>query len=218
MQDSSDETNSRSILSRIKAAVPLRMKATLKGNNGLKPTDAAVWDREFGAGHWDFLSSRNEMPRYAVITGYHLGLAPNATILDMGCGAGILQPWLEQAGYKQYTGVDLSAAAIEQAQARVNHTTRFITANAETYAPTETFDLVIFNEMLYYMTDPVRVLRRYSQYLTPKGTYIISLWQCRESWRVWQKCKTSLTLLDETRVDRNGASWLIRLCKPAASP
>lgn len=202
------------VMSRIKAAVPLGIKARLTKRSGLKPLSAAVWNQEFGSGGWDFLS--DEMPRYAVIAGYHHRMNPHDTVLDVGCGTGVLQPWLERVGYQRYLGLDLSVAAIEQAQERANEATRFEATDAEKYTPAESYDVVIFNEMLYYMTDPVDVVRRYAQYLTQNGTYIVSLWQCRESWRVWNKCKSSLALLDETRIDRKGSSWVIRLCRPAA--
>ncbi len=216
MRTSKDEALRRTLMSRVKAAVPLAIKARLIGKDGLIPAAAPVWDQEFGSGRWDYLGKVGEMPRYAVIAGYYHASAANNTVLDVGCGTGILQPWLERMGYGLYRGVDLSAKAIEQAQERASQTTHFEAANAETYVPLQAFDVIIFNEMLYYMTDPVSMLRRYSKYLAPKGTYIISLWECRESWRVWHKCRTRLTLLDETRVERGGLSWRIRLCQPAA--
>ncbi len=216
MQNFENEKFRRTLMSRIKAAVPFAIKARLIRKDGLIPTAARVWDQEFVSGRWDYLGKVGEMPRYAVIAGYYRASPANDTVLDVGCGTGILQPWLERVGYGLYRGVDLSVTAIEQAQRCANQTTHFEVANAETYVPPRTFDVIIFNEMLYYMTDPVRELRRYSQYLAPKGTYIISLWECRESWRVWHKCRTRLTLLDETRIGRGGLSWRIRLCQPAA--
>lgn len=202
------------VVSRIKAAIPLGSAAKLIRSNGLKPLPASVWDQEFGSGHWNWLGGLTEMPRNAVIAGYYRSLGASGTILDVGCGAGVLQPLLQAVGYKRYLGVDLSTAAIEQAQERVNQTTFFQAAAAESFTTPERFDLIIFNETLYYMNDPVNVIQRYSQYLAPGGKYVISLWFCREHFRVWRACKPRLDVLDETRVVRNDASWRIRLCTP----
>ncbi len=203
------------MLSRIKAAVPLGSTAKLFRSNGLKPIPALVWDQEFGSGQWDWLGGLTEMPRNAVIAGYYRSLGASGAILDVGCGAGVLQPMLDSVGYERYLGVDLSKTAIEQAQGRVTPTTRFETANAESFMPPERFDVIIFNETLFYMSDPANMLQRYSQYLTPGGKYIISLWLCREYFRVWRDCKPKLKVLDDTRVVRNNASWRVRLCTPA---
>ena len=205
----------RRLLSRIKAAVPLSVKARLLRKDGLKPTAASVWDQEFQAGQWDFLADISEVGRYAVVAGYHQIAAAHETVLDVGCGAGLLQPWLRRAGYQAYLGIDLSAEAIGRAQAGADEATRFEAANAEAFVPPRAFDVIIFNEMLYYMVDPVGVLRRYGEHLTPEGTFIVSLWDSRESVRTWAKCRRALTVLDETRVVRPDLSWRIRLCRPA---
>jgi len=208
-------TPAATVLSRIKAAIPLGSTAKLIRSNGLKPIPASVWNHEFGSGQWDWLGGLTEMPRNAVIAGYYRTLGATGTILDVGCGAGVLQPLLHSVGYERYLGVDLSTTAIEQAQGRVNQTTRFEAADAGSFMPPERFDVIVFNEMLYYMADPASVLHRYSQYLAPGGKYIISLWLCREYFRVWRACKPELKVLDETRVVRNHASWRVRLCTPA---
>jgi len=179
---------SHKLISRVKAAIPMGIKARLKGGDGLRPTSADVWDREFALGQWNFMSDLAEVPRYAVIAGYIATCGSRQSILDVGCGPGLLQPWLARVGYDDYLGIDLSAVAIHTAEARANATTRFQPADAESFSPPHTFDIIIFNEMLYYMRDPAAVLRRYGRYLTPEGRFVISLWHCRESWRTWRAC------------------------------
>ena len=156
------------------------------------------------------------MPRYAVIAGYLRADAAQRTILDVGCGTGVLQPWLSSVGYERYRGVDLSSTAINEAQRRANETTSFEAADAAIYKYDGTFDIIIFNEMLYYLTDPAGTIHHFSKLLAPGGKFIISLFHSRESWQVWRRCRTSLTLLDETRVDHAGVSWRVRLCQPEA--
>jgi 2-polyprenyl-3-methyl-5-hydroxy-6-metoxy-1,4-benzoquinol methylase len=204
-----------SVKSRIKAAMPLALRAKLTKGAGLKPTPARIWNQEFASGRWDYLANLAEMPRYAVIAGYHRTAPVNKTVLDVGCGIGLLQPWLQQAGYERYLGIDLSAQAIDQAKVRADDKTRFEAAEAESFVPPQSFDLIILNEMLYYMVNAPTFLQRYSQYLNDGGAYIVSLWDCVESVRVWNQCKAGLTVLDETRIVRTDLSWRVRLCRPA---
>ena len=204
------------LASRVKQAIPVGLRARLARTDTLRPLEAIVWNEEYRSGHWDFLGSRSEMPRYAMIAGYQRCAGPDLTILDIGCGPGIMPSWLRGAGYRRYHGIDLSAAAIAQAGRLASPDTTFETAEAGSYVPPQTFDLIIFNEMLYYMPDPADVLRRYAEYLTPYGFYIVSLWQCRESWRAWRRCRAHVTLLEETRVTSGHSSWHIRLCRPGA--
>jgi len=196
------------------AVLPVSVQGRLIHKDESRP--ASVWDDEFGSGAWRYLEGAAEMPRYAVIAGYLRADTARRTILDVGCGAGALQPWLSSVGYKHYRGVDLPATAINEAQQRANETTSFEAADAATYKPDGAFDIIIFNEMLYYLTNPVGTIHHYSKSLTPGGKFIISLYHSRESWQVWRKCRASLTLLDETRIDHAGMSWRVRLCQPEA--
>ena len=203
------------LIALFKAVVPLSVRARINRQNGLKAVSASVWNQEFGAGKWDFLGSAREMPRYAVIAGYFGAGSGRRSVLDVGCGAGLLQPWLKRFGYARYLGIDLSDTAIETAQALADPETRFEAADAESFVPPAPFDVIIFNEMLYYMHDPVAMLGRYAEKLASDGIFIVSLWECRESVRAWSKVRGALEVLDETSVVRTGVSWRIRVCRPA---
>ena len=215
MSNSASLKGKRQAIALFKAVLPLSVRARINRQNGLQAVSASVWNQEFGAGKWDFLGSAREMPRYAVIAGYFGAGDGPRSVLDVGCGAGLLQPWLKRVGYAQYFGVDLSDTAIEAAQAFADPQTRFEAANAESFAPPGQFDVIIFNEMLYYMHDPVAMLRRYAGHLASGGVFIVSLWESRESGRAWSKVRGTLEVLDETSVVRTGVSWRIRVCRPA---
>ncbi len=202
------------LLSRVKAAVPMSVKARLRTGGGLGPANAAVWDEQFAQGQWHFMGDLAEVPRYAVIAGYAATCPANRSVLDIGCGPGLLQPWLVRNGYDEYLGVDLSTTAIGAAQAKADSTTQFRSADAESFVPPHAFDIVIFNEMLYYMRDPVAVLRHYARHLAPGGSFLISLWVCRESWRVWRACSAAVSVASETRISNGASSWDVRVCQP----
>ena len=51
----------------------------------------------------------------------------------------------------------------------------FKAADCETFKPHRKFDVIVFNEMLYY-TDHVETMKHYTQFLNPNGLFIISVW------------------------------------------
>ena len=184
----------------------------MASGEGPHPVPAAIWDQEFASGKWDYLGGLPEMARYAVIAGYAALLPRHASVLDVGCGAGLLQPWLARAGCSDYLGIDLSATAIAAAQP--GDGISYATADAATFTSARPFDIVVFNEMLYYMADPAAVLRRYAEFLAPGGASIISLWDCDHSRQIWRGCTEMVELLDTTKIDHDGTAWQVSLCRP----
>jgi heme-degrading monooxygenase HmoA len=80
-------------------------------------TPAEVWDRRwrnpsFSPKWW--LDGPHELIRTTVESGW---LSPGCSILEIGCGAGQGAAWLARQGFA-VTGIDISAAAINQAQSK----------------------------------------------------------------------------------------------------
>ena len=61
------------------------------------------------------LKEIGELAHYSAIVGYCYYLNKSGTILDIGCGEGILQERLRSLNYSRYVGVDISAKAIRRA-------------------------------------------------------------------------------------------------------
>jgi 2-polyprenyl-3-methyl-5-hydroxy-6-metoxy-1,4-benzoquinol methylase len=118
------------------------------------------WETQYARGWWDYLGQMDQLGRYSVIAGYCNYIKPGGSILDLGCGEGILQEKMRAYGYSRYVGVDLSAEAIAGASNRRDDKTSFIAADAETYKPECSFDVIVFNELLYYLQDPVGLMRQ----------------------------------------------------------
>ena len=118
-----------------------------------------------------------QFPRYALISALCDKLHPAAKVLDIGCGEGILFSWLHLC--KQYVGIDLSHIAIEKAITRygLNQRGRFICSSAESYCNSsdERFDIIVFNEVLYYFRDVVEVISSYDRHLTDTGYFLASV-------------------------------------------
>ena len=85
----------------------------------------AEWDRQYAAGEWDFLGGLAEMPRFSVIAGYCRTVAPSPSVLDIGCGTGLLHAWLGKDSDRRYLGIDISEIAIRKAREAALGNARF---------------------------------------------------------------------------------------------
>ena len=135
---------------------------TEKKGTAISP--AEKWDAQYRAGRWDYLASLEQAPRYAVLAAWSHRLCRSPSVLDVGCGEGLLLEALRRGGDLRYYGIDFAPAAVERARLRIVHGDREIVEciSAEAFdvaaaAP----DLVIFNESLNCFIEPVRLLERY---------------------------------------------------------
>ena len=146
---------------------------------------SATWEKEFSGGDWDYLGKVPiERARNSVICGvFALQHAPSGKILDVGCGEGVLSDYLNEEQKKHYRGIDLSHEAIKIAKKK-RETLSFVQADASTFVPTpgQTYDIIVFNEMLYYMNHK-EILEKYSTpaYLSAGGIIVISVWYSKKS-------------------------------------
>lgn len=129
--------------------------------------------------------------RNAVTVSLARQLCPGAgSILDLGCAGGTLALCLDR-GFVTYSGVDISDYAIAKAREElaeavlpVNLACGFEAASVEAYQPQRQYDVIVFNEVMYYL-DLAAVsatLRRYADHLAPGGVIVVSLKdheQCR---------------------------------------
>jgi SAM-dependent methyltransferase len=173
------------------------------------PDTADVWNTEYRTGRWRCLDGADELGRYMTLAGYVALFKPMGTVLDVGCGTGLLFERYQPYGYTKYVGLDLSETALAKLISYQDEQTVFLQADAETYQPTESYDVIVFNEILYYLHDPLRVVARYAQALKPRGLLIISTYvNSGRAMAILHRLKASYTVVDETRI-RNGAkSWL----------
>lgn len=176
---------------------------------GDSPKAKSIWDAEYGNGSWAYMGRQNELARYWTLIGYMDALRRGGEYLDVGCGDGVLFERFKPLGYQRYVGIDISDVAIGKLQTYSNDRTIFTQADADTYEPIGRFDILVFNESLYYLKDPIGALRRYSRSLKSDGHIIVSTYTTsRRSLAVLREAKQAFDAIDETKTTNGDISWL----------
>ena len=176
-------------------------------SRGDTPQTAESWDEEYRRGRWTFLRMSAERPRYSVIVGL-LADSPSPSVLDVGCGEGVLYQQFRPYGCSRYLGLDLSHEAIDRATAGAGPDATFVQADAGTFQADGPFDAIVFNEMLYYLPEPLQAVRRYACALAPGGRIIVSMWLgSPRAVGILRQLREALPFVDETLVGHLGHQW-----------
>lgn len=133
--------------------------------------------REFfdqSAAHWDAWENDDTRARLReIIAG--LNIAPQADVLDVGCGTGILLPLLRQAIGEEglLVALDISREMLLRAQAK-GYRVAYLQGDAQTLplAP-RVFDWIICNAVLPHFPDKPRALRELARALRVGGMLVI---------------------------------------------
>lgn len=136
------------------------------------------WDLQHSLGWWTRrLTSNEERLRYQALSAAICNARISRSLLDLGCGHGLLAAYLGVEALPLYTGVDFSPVAIAAGrQAYEQSGARFIAADLRSWAPPATVDTMVFNEVLYYFARPASLIRRYAQWLAPDGCLFVSMY------------------------------------------
>ena len=147
----------------------------LKQGYGTEATKKRLWDSEYSRGRWDFL---DRMPGDCVFP-YVERYANQGSILDLGCGPGTTSLELKSDKYERYTGIDISAVAVDRAAKRARQAGRagknsYSQAEILRYVPDRQYDVILFGDSLPYIpTGQIpALLNRYAAFLTPSGVFI----------------------------------------------
>ena len=94
-------------------------------------------------------SSTSQQSRFDILAG--VGLQPNNSVLDVGCGLGHFLDWiLENVGNVQYTGIDLTPAMIEKAKERYPDANFLQSSLHDFLSLGDRFDYVVSSGIFYY--------------------------------------------------------------------
>jgi 2-polyprenyl-6-hydroxyphenyl methylase/3-demethylubiquinone-9 3-methyltransferase len=174
--------------------------------------DKATSDQIYASGGWDKLSGLAEVARYGAIGAYcaHLG---SKSVLDVGCGEGILAERLPRPPVERYVGVDFSPVAVELAKAKNLQQSDFVVGDAQVYTPSARFDLIVFNEVLYYLDRPEQALTALAAALEPDGAMILSVFRQPSDW-VWKAVNPTVNRLDGVTIQNGDLVWDLALVRP----
>lgn len=100
-------------------------------------------------------------------------LSPGARILEIGSGLGYLTFALARAGYS-VTGLDVSQSAV--ATARRRYGDHFVCSDLAALADSSVapYDVIVANELIEHVVDPVALLRETRRLLKPDGIAIVT--------------------------------------------
>ena len=184
------------------------------------------WTDAYRAGTLDYYGGLNELARYSVIVGYIGWFATTChrppSVLDIGCGVGLLRSRLESVPFSDYVGVDLSDAAIHAATARTHTRSRFVVGDFSSL-DLGCFDVVVLNEVLYYAADAAAFLDRVRSALEPEGILLVSMWRHPGDRTLWRTLDAAFALIDRVEV-RNRFNpiatrgWLVSCSRAGAGP
>ena len=162
----------------------------------------------------DRYKSLEQFARYAVIEGYCKSLPRPFSLLEVGCGAGILLSRLDPALIAHYVGLDVSSLALDEA--RITYPNgNFVHSYAEAFSSdANSFDVIIFNESIYYLHNLVTQFNRYLSFLTPGGHAIVSITHlCPDPLRLFEeafhKHIVSQTVVTDTRSTKAWSVYLV---------
>jgi SAM-dependent methyltransferase len=139
------------------------------GNRSLR---SWAYDWQTGKEGWNFLDKTHSSEVVRVVEKY----ARQGRILDLGCGTGILAGMLNLGSFEYYRGVDVSSEAIALARKRASEKIHFEIGDIQSYECKDSFDLIVFEESLYYIPFfRQRLLRRYARCLRPGGLFVVTV-------------------------------------------
>ena len=172
----------------------------------------ASWEERYSEGKWDRIREINELARYSIIIGYCQFLKQAGSILDVGCGEGILCERLCNNQYSRYLGIDGSRVGIDRANVNNNERDRLLVVRIEDFITLEKFDVIIFNESLYYLEKPVKILQHYEGFLEENGVIIVSMHKTYETLKIWKQIEKHYCIKDAVDVrNEEEVCWIIKV-------
>ncbi len=167
--------------------------STIKGND-LRTINQ--WNAGHIDGTYDGHQDINNPARYDYLAGL---LRDADSVLDVGCGDGLLYSYLQP---DHYYGIDACKVAIEKARTRIGKTGIFSCTDAAYWKPWGTFDAVVLNEMIYYIEDQTAFFNKYLKITKPGGLLVVSIFEKKGRFRKTPNQK-SIELLRSFKPDQN---------------
>lgn len=181
-------------------------------NNSRVPK--SIWERQFADGYWNYLESDDERGHYEVIVDFYNKHSNAGSILDIGCGKGVLYKYFHETANlsaSKYHGIDISENAIKAAKERFREAD-FKTVDYQYHSIDKKVDTVIFNETLCYFYNPIETLNKsIKENLNSGGRLIVSLCDYGNHDEIWKLIEDNFKVLESRQVSNSKQQlWKIK--------
>lgn len=189
----------KAIIFRAKFHLPNALtSAGLLDYRAVGSADPASWDSRYATSELDHYAELESLARYGVLIAY-LQHIEARSVLDVGCGVGLLRQRIEPLGFERYVGIDLSAVAIERARALEDERTTFAVGSRAT-PDMGRFHVVVCNDVLMYMRDAPDFLDHVRRILEPDGYLLSCIWRHTRDVALHQLLDERFELLDRVEI------------------
>ena len=186
--------------------------------------ERSSWEQEYSSGKWSCLGASAEFAHYAIVAAYIQILRRPISLLDIGCGEGQILKHLNLDLIAQYTGVDIAQAALDQITPK-RPQDRYICSTLENFRPDAKWDVILFNEVLYYTFDPVANIKPFEAALTAEGRMLVSIYKKKNPFAWNNRClrkvqryfrEAGYTVEDAVEISRidTRVTWQVFQVKP----
>jgi hypothetical protein len=115
---------------------------------------------------------------------------------------------MDASKYDKYTGVDISASAIQRASVRSEINRRkekneWVCSDISSYRPTMRYDVILFRESIFYIrkSQICGVLSRYRNYLKTTGVFIVRMCDTKRYISITRLIERHYRVVDRSSLD-----------------
>jgi len=154
-----------------------------------------AFDQKYSDGSWLKLDEKSDPEIVELVEKY----AKKGRILDVGCGPGVLSTSLNRESFTHYLGVDISEEALALAKKREDERITFRHGDIEVFESEEKFDLIIFEETLYYLPfSHKKILERYTRMLKSDGLFLVTFIEPKRHTKIIEMIQSDFSVREET--------------------
>lgn len=176
----------------------------------------SAWEKQFSTGVWDYLYQPEEVGHYEAIVALYQKHCSNGSVLDVGCGQGVLYDYFRRRLNRKlnYLGIDISKSAVDIAQNNFDEV-NFIQLDFDSKQLDQKFDVIIFNETLYYFNRPLKKIEScISHNINAHAYFIISMCQYNTHDILWKKLSEKYDFLEFREItNEKNQQWKVGLFK-----
>lgn len=156
--------------------------------------DQEYWNKQLSGPFKPYLGGTISVDvRNSIVLSLIANIMPHAgRLLDVGCASGSL--FRAPNGHRfSYVGVDISDVAIEEGR-KLSPEAEFHVARLEDFAPEGTQDVIVLNEVLYYLAveGAHKAARKFAGYMAKNGLLIVSMKDDQKSRAIFSRVGKSL--------------------------